>query len=477
MKTFKKIAASLLALTMSASLFACGGSGDDSTPQGGGLATLFPEGNLAEGDGAKYLEGAVDAFNEAETITIEVDLDTGSSTKASSPYMEEPMTSNSAMDVTFKATLAKTETGYNVAMEGNAVISRGGETITQPVKACIVDGFAYNYDYEEKTWEKASLEDIMDTEGNESLSELAELYNALTAEDADFSEVFAVLGPIVEQFAYIEDNEYKFQLDLKKDATDALNYLANLDYTQTLETYLNSVLTKFGSNKTVKDILDEVGSHGAYTVGEAYAALNEILVQETGKNVKGIKDELVAELKALDTSIFEEYLSADEIAQFNAILTQIEGMDVDAFVQPYAEVTVDELLVMLLAAQSGDMEIYSEASTETISLKSITDMIYTSLKTQTLAQALYSMGMKEIMDVSEQAKYITVSDLSEKLSIKFKGFKFSSMTYQAKVGGSYDNSANTAATAKISLNVTLEMSCKVNFSNKSTTITAPKVAD
>jgi hypothetical protein len=474
MKTFKKVAASLLALTMSVSLFACGGEGNDSSSQGG-LAGLFPEGNLPEGDGAKYLEGAVDAFNEAETITVEIDLDTGSSSTQNTPYYKEPITSNSVMDVTFKATLAKTENGFNVAMEGTANSVQNGETISEPVKMYIVDSFAYNYDYEEKTWDKASLEDILDTEGNEAMAALAEIYATITAEDADFSPIFDVLGPIVEEFAYIEKNKYNFTLNLKEDANKALTYLANMDYTQTLETYLNSVLTEFGSEKTVKDILDEVGSYGAYTVGEAYADLNEILVNETGKNVKGIQAELVAKLETLDFSLFEEYISAEELEQFNAIIAQIKATDVDALIQPYAEVTVDELVVMLMASQGGDMDAYAEAPMQTITLKSLTDMIYTSLKTQSLQQTLYSMGLAEIMQVSEQAKYISVSDLSEKLSIKFDGFKFSSMEYEAKVGGSYNNTAG-ANTASISANISMSLSCKVNFSKKATTITAPKTA-
>ena len=100
-------------------------------------------------------------------------------------------------------------------------------------------------------------------------------------------------------------------------------------------------------------------------------------------------------------------------------------------------------------------------------------MIYLQIQTMPLQQALYSMGMKEIMDFAKEAKYISVSDLSEKLSIKFNGYKFSSMNFEAKVGGGYNNTNDNAAIGKIVANLTANVSCKVNFSSETTTITAP----
>ena len=104
-------------------------------------------------------------------------------------------------------------------------------------------------------------------------------------------------------------------------------------------------------------------------------------------------------------------------------------------------------------------------------------MAYESLKTIPLQQALYSMGMQEIIDFAKEAKYITINDLSENLSVKFSGYKFSSLDFSAKVGGKYDNSSNVAAIVKTIINVTGEMSCKVNFSNQTTTLTPPVIAE
>lgn len=459
MKTFKKVAAMLLGLTMSVSLFACGGDNGDSSSAGGG--GFLPEGNLQEGDGAKYLEGALDAFKEANTITIDFSLNANVSGIPNATGTNPSAAQQASIEATY--VLAKTDNGYNMSFEGVMKSTEDGEVYEDPAKFYIVDGWLYEYDRYEEVWEKENIADAMDEEGFAAISEI---YNMLLSEDADFSEVYEILGPVLEEFLYIENNEYKFALDMKDEVNAAIDYIANLDYNQTVEAYLNSVLADLGSDKTVKGILDEVATYGAYTVGEAYADLNEILVQETGKNVNGLKADLVAELEAIDTSLFEEYLSAEEIQQFNAIVAQIKGMDIDALVKPYEAITVDQIVTMLVGSQQDGPAPYSE---ETLTLKAMTDLVYQMVSSTTLEQALYSMGMKDLMDISEDCAYLTISDLSENLSVKFNGFKFSSLEYSAKVGGSY-------VTDEENISASANYSCKASFSKEKTTISAPENA-
>lgn len=464
----------LLGLTMSVSLFACGDDGDDSSKQGSsGFLGIELPGNLEEGEGAQYLDGAVEAFKAANTVTIEYTMTTSWNATTSSPYMLEAETDGVSASATIKATLAKTNTGYNIAIEGNGTEQDyGEEVINSPLKVYIVDGYTYFYDDEDKVWEKTAWEDIVNVEGNEDMP--AALYEAVNAfltgdiADADFSAVYDMLGPVVEALAFIENNEYKFNLDMKEDVTSALQTLANIDYTQTVETFINNALKESGSKKTVKSILDEIASYGTKTVGEIYKDFNKTLKEETGKDLNGLKTELVAELKAIDLSALEAYIPAEELAQYNTILTQIEALDIDELIKPYEAMTIDDLIS---SSMGGGM--YAAAQQQSSALKSITDMIYQSLSTMTLQQALISMDMQQIMELSKQAKYITVDDLSEKLSIKFSGYKFSSMNFEAKVGGKYDNTSNTAATEKIVANAAGNLTCKVNFSSETTTITAP----
>lgn len=466
MKKFQKVAAMLLGLTMSVSLFACGGSGDDSSKENGPDNILGIElpGNLEEGEGKQYLDGAVEAFKAANTVTIEYTMSASSSTTINSPYIAEEETDSFGLDVTFKATLAKTETGYNIAIEGNAVRNEDSETYTEPLKAYIVDGYVYNYDYDEETWDSIAWKDLGNIEGNEDMPTY--IYDAVTAflsgdvADIDFSAVYDILGPVVEAFAFIENGEYKFNLDAKEDVTTALQTLANIDWTQSVETFINNALKECGSDKTVKSILDEIAAYGAKTVGEVYQEFNEILVQETGKDLNGLKNEVISKIKNIDFDALTAYMPAEELAEALAIINQIEAVNFDEEIKPYEAMTLDELLPLVTGSPT--------------TFKAITDMIYESLSTMTLEGALYSMNMIELRQFAQQAKYITVDDLSEKLSVKFQGYKFSSMNFQAKIGGKYDNTSDTTAGVKTVASVAGEMSCKVYFDEVMTVIPAPE---
>lgn len=493
MKKFQKVTAMLLGLTMSVSLFACGGEGSDSSSKGkepDNILGVELPGNLEEGEGKQYLDGAVVAFKEANTVTIEYTTSYSYSYTEKSPLMFEEETESSSLDVTFKATLAKTETGYNIAIEGNATLADDGETDNDPLKVYLVDGYVYNYDYDNEVWDSIALEELVGDYVHdydvEPLADLEEeekfpdrpltpwatlISNAIMSivsgdiAEADFSPIYDILGPVVEAFAFIENGEYKFNLDVKDDVTTALQTLANMDWTQTVETYINNVLKENGSDKTVKGILDEIAAYGAKTVGEIYKDFNESLKKETGKDLNGLKNELVSKLKNIDFTALEGYIPADELAEALAIINQIEATNFDEEIKPYEEMTIDELIPLVMH------------STTITTLQSITDMIYLQIQTMSLQQALYSMGMNEIMDFAKEAKYITINDLSENLSIKFNGYKFSSLNFSAKVGGKYDNSADTTAMVKSIVSVASEMSCKVNFSNQTTALTPPVIAE
>ena len=501
MKKFQKVAAMLLGLTMSVSLFACGGSGDDSSKENGSDNILGIElpGNLEEGEGEQYLDGAVEAFKAANTVTIEYTMSASWNSTVKTPYAAAEETDGVAMGLNFKATLAKAEEGYNIAIEATSTEQDWGEEVmTSPFKVYIVDGYVYEYDYDEETWDSIALEELVgdyvhdyDIEPLTSVEEDKKLPDRTLTPwatlistaimsvvsgdiaDVDFSAVYDILGPVVEALAFIENSEYKFNLDAKEDVTTALQTLANIDYTQTVEAYINNALKESGSKETVKSILDEIASYGAKTVGEIYKDFNETLKTETGKDLNGLKAELVAKLKEIDLTVLEAYIPAEELMQVNAIITQIEAFDIDEMIKPYEKMTIDELLS---SSMGGDMMPYA-AAPEASALKSITDMIYTQLQTMTLQQALYSMDMNEIMELSKQAKYVSVSDLSEKLSIKFNGYKFSSMNFEAKVGGSYNNTSDATAIEKIAATLSTNVACKVNFSSETTTITAPVIAE
>ena len=468
MKKFQKVAAMLLGLTMSVSLFACGGSGDDSSKENGPDNILGIElpGNLEEGEGKQYLDGAVEAFKAANTVTIEYTMDYSYSITENSPYVAEAETETMSMNLTVKATLAKTEAGYNVSIDVNATGSEDGELYTEELKLAYIDGFVYNsdfnYDEDEGVWEEIAWADLVNPDTTLPTYNYDLITAFLTGElnNVDFSSIYDILGPVVEALAFIENNEYKFNLDMKQDVTTALQTLANIDWTQSVEAFINNALKECGSDKTVKSILDEIAAYGAKTVGEVYQEFNKALKDETGKDLNGLKNDLVAKFKNIDFAAFENHILFSEVL---AVINQIEAMDIDELIKPYEAMTIDELLPLVTGSPT--------------TFKAITDMIYESLSTMTLEGALYSMNMIELRQFAQQAKYITVDDLSEKLSVKFQGYKFSSMNFQAKIGGKYDNTSDTTAGVKTVASVAGEMSCKVYFDEVVTVITPPVMTE
>lgn len=490
MKLFQKAAAAVLALTMSFSLFACDGSGNDSESKqdssssvstvddssesaGGNTSESASEGNggdpIEEGEGAKYLEGAIDALRESNTITLNFEFEA----TLVDPILELDNLANINVDCTF----AKTEDGYNMHAHGTvgATGSEKSEDSSvsvyatesyseQVVDVYIVDGFLYAYDAVDG-WDKVSLDELFNGEAMSSWSQVvisyvSMIYDAIFSEDADLSEVYEVLGPVLEEYCTIENDTYVFELDVKDEVNDALSYLANLDYTQTVETYLNDVLENLGAETTVKGILDDVAACGSITVGEIYESLNEILEEEIGMDVNGLKNEVVAQLKPLLENL-PDAMPEEVLAELQQAITMIEGLDVDALVAEYADMTVDDILYYYVTnGAEGD---------SSGALKQLTDMAYQTLSTTTLADVLASAEI-DVEDLVKTCSTLSITDLGETLSIKFNNYKISTIDYSVKAGFIYND--------EVTMNSDFDASAsfKAAFSSEVTEIKLPDEA-
>lgn len=496
MKLFQKAAAAVLALTMSFSLFACDGSGNDSeskqdssssvstvegssesaggnTSESGNSAedsgnTSGGDDPVEEGEGAKYLEGAIDALRESNTITLNFEFQA----TLVDPILELDNLAKINVDCTF----AKTEDGYNMHAHGTvgATGSEKSEDSSvsvyatesyseQVVDVYIVDGFLYAYDAVDG-WDKVSLDELFNGEdlawNQVVISYVSMIYDAIFSEDADLSEVYEVLGPVLEEYCTIENDTYVFELDVKDEVNGALSYLANLDYTQTVETYLNDVLETLGAETTVKGILTDVAACGSITVGEIYETLNEILEEEIGMDVNGLKNEVVAQLKPLLENL-PDAMPEEVLAELQQAITMIEGLDVDALVAEYATVTVDDIINMYIApGAEGD---------SSGALKQLTDMAYQTLSTTTLADVLASAEI-DVEDLVKTCSTLSITDLGETLSIKFNNYKISTIDYSVKTGFIYND--------EVTMNSDFDASAsyKVAFSSEVTEIKLPDEA-
>lgn len=497
MKLFQKAAAAVLALTMSFSLFACDGSGNDSeskqdssssvstvegssesaggnTSESGNSAddsgnTSGGDDPVEEGEGAKYLEGAIDALRESNTITLNFEFQA----TLVDPILELDNLAKINVDCTF----AKTEDGYNMHAHGTvgATGSEKSEDSSvsvyatesysmQVVDVYIVDGFLYTYD-EVDGWNKVSLDELFNGEDTTAsnlvvITYVSMIYDAIFSEDADLSEVYEVLGPVLEEYCTIENDTYVFELDVKDEVNDALSYLANLDYTQTVETYLNGVLENLGAETTVKGILTDVAACGSITVGEIYESLNGILEEEIGMDVNGLKNEVVAQLN-LYVENLPDAMPEEVLAELQQAITMIEGLDVDALVAEYADMTVDDILYYYVT--NG-----AEGDSSGV-LEQLTDMAYQTLSTTTLADVLASAEI-DVEALVKNCSTLSITDLGETLSIKFNNYKISTIDYSVKTGFIYND--------EVTMNSDFDASAsfKAAFSSEVTEIKLPDEA-
>lgn len=464
MKFIKKAVAALLGLTMSFSLFACGGESDTSSDatNSGPLSGLLGQGNLEEGEGAKYLEGIVDAVKEANTITLDFDFSYSmeSSGKANgvSPANGDTVTvstSTMTVDVTLNCVFAKTENGYNASIKGNLTGTEDEYKYEEPVEMRIVDGVVYNYDSDDEIWESESFTDLIGEEGSQVYTVLETIYTALNSEEIDLSKVYAYLGPVLEQYCYISNNKYNFELDLKDEMNETLQYLANLDYNQTAEAFLNDVLKQLGAETTVKAIIDELASYGTYTVGDAYEALNEWLQQEYQTDANGLKNELVKEVETL-LAEFKDYIPPLEYVQISTYIEQIKNANLDELITPYKDFSVDNLVTLATGNQFTSME-------------NMLNYLHELLSSMTANDLLKGMGMNDFVEIVQEFKDLSFTDYKQTFAMKFNGFKISSASETVKVGFTYDG---TYGKAKLDVSESFEL----KLSSATTTIEAPIAA-
>ena len=93
-----------------------------------------------------------------------------------------------------------------------------------------------------------------------ALQSALEFYNFLMT--GDLSEVYQHFGPVFEQHIVVQNNAYNFELNLVDDAKATIDYFTNLNYAQTLETYINSILVELGAETTIVEILDKIAAYG-----------------------------------------------------------------------------------------------------------------------------------------------------------------------------------------------------------------------
>ncbi len=523
MKLIKKIATGLLALTMSFSFVACEipflgdlneakgsssswGTGnpnnpDDpnnpntpNTPSTGGSTQL-------RGDGAKYLSGLVSSVSNAQTLEMSVEflmdyqmIDRTFGTyvygDSYSYYDDENDSQKMYASANFAVTLTKADPFYNVHLKGsiealeeyyeywndNALVSDSeigevevyviGETVYYRAQE---NGEVSSPWYKQTfSWEEI-LESVKgDEEVSGSMAMLEDLYNQLV--NGDVNKIYNLVGPLFEQTMNIDlqNQTYGFQMDVANDVNTALDTITGLNYYQSLTEFTNYVLAELDAEVTLDDIFAEVITYGDITVREVYNQLNQVLQTETGMNVNELKNYVISEtLATVDLEMLKNYIPESDLAMITDVIAQIQNTNVEEILQPYMDLTVDDLLAMMLAPADPDVE-YAPEQTPTV--ESLINNWSAMLNEYTLYDVLNSATDGDFDEILEVLNGIHVDALEQNASVKFSGYKVSDIHYDAAENVTID----LPSTIYVKAETKIEFS--VSLKNTPVTFTAPEGA-
>lgn len=486
MKFMKKVAATALGLTMAFSFGSCGllGSDKDDSSKDWNSEPNTPGSSVVTGEGAKYMEGIVNAVREANTISAKLDFEFSQETvdktygkEIYDEYWDETYlddwndTQSTQASGSVTVTAAKAGETYSLSITGNVSYtnvyydydyeSDNYETQiqitdeqTMPLELRLVGDYAYMQ--QGGQWFKTLIdwEDVEMSLGlydTPAVAILSEIYTMLM--EGDLTEVYNLLGPIFEQTLMLDihNQKYEFELDIAELFNTAIEYLTTLDYTQTALTYFNGILAE--ADTSVEKILGEIAAKGTMTVKEIYDEFNKILKAETGKDINGLKDEIIAKI---DLNQFKDYVDTETFLQLQQTLEQVSKIKIEELLTPYMSLTINDLITMLYA---------EDDLSSSITLDMMKDQILAMLGSMTLADMLG----EDYFEALEQVQNLELDELEENLSIQFNGYKISNLAYSADVDFAYEDDETQLA-------VDMYVDLTLNLSQETTSIVAPEGA-
>ncbi|MBQ8658027.1 MAG: hypothetical protein IJ506_02735 [Clostridia bacterium] len=497
MKLFKKTAALLLSLAMGLSFVGCN-TGDDSAdkdndktptppPASGGNGLTDEELQDAIGDliggflgdkdsssestGKQYVDGAIQAIENANTVELSFDADIAYSftdKQYGNKYEDDLLirygdNETQTLDLTASGTLkaVKTEDSYDLALEITLDYEEtwleNEETVTDKIdnetgKIYIVDGYAYLNKPNQDEWVKT----LMPVEYASIYNELVGILDQCVGENGAVSEddltyLKTLAGKIFDGVAKIENNALKFELDLATPANEILDHYKNLDLTMTVEEYLDDVLAEFaGETVTVDALLATLATMGDYTVGEAYGEIDSWLETATGMGVEELKDAI---LEQEDVAYLLGKLEALGYIQVN------EEFDIDEHVKNFKDITMDELF----AEMTGFGE--EEGSVPNIPSVPQTALAYFAYSLDQSFQCTFEEAGLDVY--VNELKGITVNEAKEAVKIGFEGFNLQSLDFDASADFVADLSIG-----KIVLDATVAIDLRLSDAKSAITLPA-----
>lgn len=346
MKLWQKTAATVLALSMSFSFVACGGT--DSTGNQSGTSGGTSGGANGSYTAEQYVDAAIAQLEKANTVTFTVTT----TNVQSAPETDEAEAFYSETKSVAAITLAKTTDGLDIKTE-TEVSSRESATAEFTVMYTqtmyVLDDYAYYSDGEE--WYKD--ESIFwETFGLEAAPDLDEAIGTISE---GYVELKTVLQELLSQKPTLENGKLGGSVDFKDQANAVYDFIDGIDpETDTIEGLVNEILVKVNPALTVESVLNAVVTYSEYTVKQVYDAINALLFTEYQTNLQAIKDELFAN---------EEFVALlTETGMPAEMLQSVKEMKLDDLVTQYKDLTLNQILEMLVAGGQSSPDTDSPAT-------------------------------------------------------------------------------------------------------------------
>ena len=359
MKAFKKILTLLLALALAFSVVACGeikpceehiDENNDGVCDRENCGELIPGKAVSEAVATTYVDAVFEAIESAKTITLTAEIDTTIIKGALRDKTGNLMYSyikDKAVEILGVAemTLSFNEEKLDFKCQLDLTAKEGEKSEQIHEAVCFIDGILYKKAVNDVWYgERISTEDIMEMLPEAARDILAGVdFDSLVIapKEEDFAKIRNAINEAVGgMFTVNSDGSIGIGFDLAEKINPYISALKAIDGEDTIASVVNPYLMSMGITSTFEELVDVVSASGKRTVGELYSALNVYLTQETGKNLQGIYDEIMA-IEGVKAALITAEV-CDE-----AGFEQIKAIKLDDVIAEYSTLTVDRLAATL----------------------------------------------------------------------------------------------------------------------------------
>ncbi len=352
MKSWKKVASMLLAATMLTPFAACGGGGDDSTPD------ALTNAQIA----ANYVD-ALEKAMEAKSVKLTGEF----ALTATEYYYAEGTTTvdpakthvDEAQSIAFEMVISEDTEGY--ALKVKATMEETDETGTMTITGeTIIKGqYAYSRLYTDDAtdvlWNKEDIgmpldvETIVETQFGVDWATVEEMLGLKEITDATNAAKEALVNGFYTQLeaGAVKDNKVSIEVDMAGFVNGWIEYLNAVDEsTMKFGAFVDATAAKAGIPFTYATFVDSLSAFSEKTVAEAIDILDDTLEEGYGMTLQQAKDALL-ETEIADMLFTQTGMDADSVAA-------IKAMTIDQIKAEFAELTVHQMMNQIIASSQAE---------------------------------------------------------------------------------------------------------------------------